>query len=54
MSVGNLGYSWASTISDATAISLGFYMAWLNPCNAYSRAYGFQLRCKGGKTKSTK
>ncbi|WP_298081259.1 hypothetical protein [uncultured Rikenella sp.] len=43
--VGSYGCSWASTVSGTGGMSLGFYVTWLYPSNAYYRAYGFQLRC---------
>ncbi|WP_294596478.1 hypothetical protein [uncultured Rikenella sp.] len=42
---GNRGYSWSSTARGTNGMNLRFDMTWLNPCNADSRAYGFQLRC---------
>ena len=42
---GNGGYNWTSTISDTNGMYLYFYTAWLTPCLANNRAYGFQLRC---------
>ncbi|WP_297628190.1 hypothetical protein [uncultured Rikenella sp.] len=44
-SVGNHGYSWASTVSGANGMHLDFYVTRLTPSDAYHRGYGFQLRC---------
>ena len=41
----SLGYSWASAIRGTSGMNLHFSMTSLNPSNAYSRVYGFQLRC---------
>ncbi len=44
---GNCGYCWSSTpmTGDVTVKYLGFSTQDLGPNDAYSRAYGFQLRC---------
>ncbi|WP_294600893.1 hypothetical protein [uncultured Rikenella sp.] len=45
MSIGLLGFSWSSTVSGTNSMYLGFYVTWLHPSDANSRAYGLQLRC---------
>ncbi|WP_294597680.1 hypothetical protein [uncultured Rikenella sp.] len=42
---GNGGYNWSSTVRDTYGIRLDFGIMWLNPGYAYSRGYGFSLRC---------
>ncbi|WP_300851239.1 hypothetical protein [uncultured Rikenella sp.] len=44
-SVGYLGYSWSSSISDLNGQNLNFGITWLDPSRADYRVYGFQLRC---------
>ncbi|WP_300852107.1 hypothetical protein [uncultured Rikenella sp.] len=44
-SVGSDGFGYSSSRSDNNGVSLGFSVTGLNPCYAYVRAYGFQLRC---------
>ena len=44
-SVGNYGYSRASTITDNKGYYLGFSYSWLNPNNNSHHANGLQLRC---------
>ena len=45
VNAGNFGYIWSSVTSDSYGIRLGFNTTWLDPCDMYGRAYGFQLRC---------
>ncbi|WP_294597803.1 hypothetical protein [uncultured Rikenella sp.] len=42
---GGEGSVWSSTTLNAYSIYLGLHASWLRPCNAYSHAFGFQLRC---------
>ena len=44
-SVGSSGCNWASTVSSIHGMYLGFDVTNLGPSSAYSRSYGFQLRC---------
>ncbi|WP_297627756.1 hypothetical protein [uncultured Rikenella sp.] len=56
--VGLNGFSWSSTSYDSDdhyrGMYLGFSVTNLYPSSAYSRAYGFQLRClaESGKRSS--
>ncbi|WP_299458373.1 hypothetical protein [uncultured Rikenella sp.] len=43
--VGIGSYNWSSTVNGAGSVLLHFYVAYLNPRDAYNRGYGFQLRC---------
>ncbi|WP_300729432.1 hypothetical protein [uncultured Rikenella sp.] len=43
--VSSFGYCWSSATSDTFGKRLGFSATWLDPCDAYGRGYGFQLRC---------
>jgi len=43
--VGNHGFSYSSSVSGSNGVYLNFYVTYLNPSNANSRAYGFPLRC---------
>ncbi|WP_304708282.1 hypothetical protein [uncultured Rikenella sp.] len=45
MSIGEGGYSWASTVRGTFGMNLDFHMTGLSPSHAYCRAYGRQLRC---------
>ncbi|WP_304708663.1 hypothetical protein [uncultured Rikenella sp.] len=45
ISVSNNGFSWSLATSSIDGLYLDFGMTALNPSNASSRAYGFQLRC---------
>ncbi|MDE5943966.1 MAG: hypothetical protein K2G93_00040 [Rikenella sp.] len=44
-SVGNYGYSWASTAAGANAHFLNFSYGGIGPNSSGYRAYGRQLRC---------
>ncbi len=44
-SVGTDGFSYSSSVSGSNGVYLAFTVAYLNPSNADSRAYGLQLRC---------
>ena len=43
--VGNLGYSWSSSVSNTNGLYLGFSATWLITGNTNYRAFGFQVRC---------
>ncbi|WP_297625396.1 hypothetical protein [uncultured Rikenella sp.] len=43
--VGNYGYSYASTPGGTNSLFMWFNAQHLDPCDAYYRAYGRQLRC---------
>ncbi|WP_294594644.1 hypothetical protein [uncultured Rikenella sp.] len=46
ISIGNRGYSWASSINEIYGTLLYFYMTSLEPQNVtHFRGYGLQLRC---------
>ncbi len=44
-SIGDYGYSWASSITDSNAHYLYFTPTGLNPQDYYYRALGLPLRC---------
>ena len=44
-SVGDGGYSWASTVGGTNGLHLRLTMTWLNPSSAGTRASSFPLRC---------
>ncbi|WP_304708326.1 hypothetical protein [uncultured Rikenella sp.] len=43
--IGNVGYSWSSSVNGTNGMYLSFYTTWLNPSLAHNRSYSFQLRC---------
>ena len=43
--VGNGGFSYSSSVSGSNGVYLNFYVTYLYPSHAFSRAYGLQLRC---------
>ena len=43
--VGSHGFSYSSFVNGINGVYLDFYVTYLNPSYASSRAYGLQLRC---------